>query len=199
MSKVTRYLLIVFAVVLMASSAGAAELSLVGAGTFSNQALSAGGDSLSAKFGAGGGALLDAFFTPMTSLEIGGLYVNKKFDDTTSQFALSYNYLQVPVLFRVWFTRMFSVGAGGFWEHGMGTPTATPDAGGTALNTGFARANDAGLEGSVGFRFRLGPGVKLLVDGRYLRGLTNLAGGGATEYWSDIQALAGLSFSFGNH
>lgn len=198
MTKTLRFLTTLFLAAFFSLPASAAEIAPVGALTFSNVSVSdpAAGYSVttSTKSGIGGGVLLNFHLLPETSLEIGGLYIKKKLDLTTTASGVTATaseegyYFQVPVLARFWLSRELSVGAGGFWERGMTG----------SFNTGVR--NDYGAVASVALRLPLGSsGVHFLADGRYYYGLKNVSG--VSQYnlkYRDIQALVGLAIPFGD-
>ena len=196
MMKITRIIVLSLVSLLLAAQVQAAEISFVGSATLPNLSITdlpSGTTATTATHaGFGGGVLLNFHLTPMVSFEVGGLYTDKKFDITASAGGVSATstftgyYLQIPALLRYWVNPMFSLGVGGFWEHGeTGSYTS-------------GTVSDDGVVGSVGIRLPLGSGgTKFLVDGRYYYGLTNIGSNGDTAHYRDIQVLAGFSFPLG--
>lgn len=186
---------------LYASSNALASIAIVGAldsGTETGNGIT---HSLSAKLGFGGGVLIDHPLGEGAAFEFGALYLTRKFDDTTVGETATENMIQIPVLLRLHLVPMISIGAGGYWETGMGNVTDVGDGTGATVSGSYnsvgAKQSDLGLVGSLRLHFPMGPGVHFLVDGRYTYGLTNisnLAGGNVT--YKDYQVLAGFSFGF---
>jgi hypothetical protein len=211
-TKFLSYLMIAaafFSLNAQASQGSSVSVSLVGVGdhssldisnvpstaTLSGVSLTNISASSNAKWGFGGGALLDAMFDPAVGLEFGALYITRKIETTTTFTALGVNassggttaahYVQIPILLRLAFSPYFSIGAGGYFAEGTGSLS------------GSAKS-DYGLIGSVGIHLPLGGSVAFLVDGRYNLGLKNVdnSGLGETQKFRDVQVLAGLTFGF---
>ncbi|MGZ3687883.1 MAG: hypothetical protein ACXVCH_10650 [Bdellovibrionota bacterium] len=91
------------------------------------------------------------------------------------------NYVEFPILVRLTFFPMLSLGLGGY------------DA------VGFSgAANDLGLIASIAAKFPIPGPFNLLVDVRYLLGLTNTSPtAGNAVYFRDAEMMAGLSMSIG--
>jgi hypothetical protein len=201
MRKISKSLVLV-AGLLSASVSQAATLSLVGVGDLSKPSESSPSDSFGSKVGFGGGAVLDFHLMERTQFEVGGLYINRKIDDTTLGTITSSHAIQVPVLLRFYLHPMISIGFGGYWAHGVGNIN-NEDSNGNVLSTasygddGF-KTNDYGLVGSVAVRFPITQTMRLLVDARYNYGLSNIENdSSATINNRDIQALVGFQFALG--
>jgi hypothetical protein len=181
----------------------AATLNLVGVGDLTKASNSYNNDSYGSKVGFGGGAILDFHLMERTSFEVGGLYINRKVDDTTVGTITSSHAIQVPVLLRFYLHPMFSIGIGGYWAHGVGNINNEDSNGNITSTVSYAandtKTDDEGLVGSVAVRFPLTQTMRLLIDARYNYGLTNVytdpSGVGATSKNRDIQALVGLQFA----
>jgi hypothetical protein len=207
MMKASTRVLVLVALALFAgaSASYAATLSLVGVGDVSKASDNYDTDSYGSKVGFGGGAILDFHLMERTSFEVGGLYINRKLDDTTTGVITSTHAIQVPVLLRFYLHPMISIGVGGYWAHGVGSVN-TEDSSGNVLSTGSyadndTKVNDYGLVGSVAVRFPLSQTMRLLIDARYNYGLSNVytdpLAAGDTSKDRDIQALVGLQFALG--
>ncbi len=158
-----------------------------------------------AKLGFGGGAYVGVMLHPMFEIDFGALYMQRKFqyDATNGTVVNKFNSLQFPVIARLNFMNMLSIGAGGYYAMAMGDigVEATPTGGGTTTSTTMTYANsgyaksDYGLVGSVALYFPVGPMTRFILDGRYLLGLKDVNKNPAvTDKWRDLQVLAGLAF-----
>jgi hypothetical protein len=188
MMKVSTRILVFLALALFmgASASYAATISLVGTGDISNPSNSGSSDSYGNKVGFGGGALMDFRLMERTAFEVGGLYITRKLDDTTTGDVTQTHAIQVPVLLRFYLHPMISIGFGGYWAH------ASSD----ATSQGY-KSSDYGLVGGAAVRFPLTQAMRLLVDVRYNDGLANVSTGDATIKNRDIQALVGFQFALG--
>jgi hypothetical protein len=174
-----------------ASVSQAATLSLVGAADVSKPSQNVNTDTYGTKVGFGGGVLLDFRLMERTMFEIGGLYVNRKPNDTTLGVVTTLPAIQVPVLLRWYLNPMFSIGVGGYYADGQGNNYAASN----------LKTSDYGLVGSVGLRFPMTMTTRFLVDVRYDYGLTNVYtdpnSTGDTYKNRDLQALVGFQFALG--
>jgi hypothetical protein len=197
--------LAVIGVLVSASVSQAGTFSLVGVGDFNKQSWSNTGfdsDSQGSKLGLGGGFLYDMGVASWTSLEIGGLYINRQVDDTTLGTITSTHAIQVPVLLRWWLHPMFSIAGGAYYARGIGNVSNEDSSGNVQSTSSFAAsgllANDFGLTGSVALRLPITMSMRLLIDGRYNYGLSNVStnsSGSETIKNRDEQILIGFQFS----
>lgn len=185
----------------LVSTSAFASISIVGAlneGTLTGSGES---DSLSAKPAFGAGILIDHPISIGTAIEFGAIYQGRKYDDTSSNYTVSSNAIQIPVLLRFTLLPMISFGAGGYWETGSGDITLTNDTDGSKSTLTYSglgvKQSDMGLVGSIRLNFLMGPGMGFLVDGRYNYGLTNTSNNGTTITNRAFQVLAGISLGFG--
>jgi hypothetical protein len=219
MKKTTQLILVALLAAMMVSTADAATLSLVGSANdtnlnFSDLPSGFTTPTTTAKFGFGGGALLDFHLYPMASLEIGALYITRKTEinpvtitgSAVTDIVQKTNALQVPVVFRFWLHPMFSIGVGGYLAHGLSNVHVQDTNGNDISSTSYSgvlKQNDYGLVGVVGLRLPLGSMTRFMVDARYNYGLTNINDGlftsGITENYRDLQILAGFSFPLGGN
>ncbi len=146
----------------------------------------------------GGGAQLEFPLGPRLGLEIGGVYLPRTFKFADSSIPLSFNitlnYVQIPVQFRIWLSRIMNIGLGGYYAVGTGTSVGGVSGNFSDFNY---KTSDYGVLGSVGFNFPLGSSVGLLVEGRYALGLADIQSTpnpAGTTKWSDIQGIVGLRF-----
>ena len=151
--------------------------------------------STNRKLGFGGGIGVEAMLGKMVSLEAGGAFIQRKSEiaGTTTTF----NFIEVPVLFRLWFGNIVNVGLGGYV--GMGIGDISQSAGGVSGTTTYALAGlktlDYGALGSVGFDIPMGSSAGIFVEGRYAYGLANASDvAGVTGKFNDMRAVAGFRF-----
>jgi hypothetical protein len=192
---------------MLATPAQAAKLSVVGAGNLSKPKLSPIEviPAAQAKFGIGGGALLEFPFTPVFGVEIGGLYVPRKYDIGSNQagYVRSLNGLEIPVTLKFRLLPVLNVGVGGFYRMAMGDVKYTTPAGASGSETYDSAGldkSDMGFHGTLGFDMPVGPMMGFVVDGRYQVGIQDQlkpAQTGSTYKFSGIQVLAGLRFTLG--
>ena len=156
----------------------------------------------------GGGAWLDFMMNPHMDLEVGALYVPRKFRVTSTIITTVFidsqsTELQLPVLLRFHLSPMFTIGVGGYYGMAMGKLKNT-DQDGTVTESEYAAAGykkaEFGFVGSVGMRFPLGSSASLILDGRYVGGLSDTVEDATlttptTKFKSaDIQAFVGVQF-----
>ena len=142
----------------------------------------------------------------MFNLEIDAIYVNRKFEIATSaptDDTISYQALQIPVLLRINLLPggLVSVGAGGYYEVGMGSISDTNDTNGSVSSETYSSAliktSDFGLLGSLRVQIPVFIRTHVLVDARYLYGLTEQSTAPSTATIKNryVQVFAGLGFS----
>jgi hypothetical protein len=181
----------------------------------------------------GGGVLISerSVLVPSFSIETGFLYLPRSMSETqtfsdgpvsgTISENLNFNYWQLPVLARLHFQELFSVGFGGYYAHSMGNIKYTYSSSNAAVQaalpsgTQYAGYQSNGIaQTDYGLLFAFGanvpiPATSLSIygDARYALGLKNIQTGQLTSIntndssdnnkWHDIQLLVGLSYSFG--
>lgn len=158
--------------------------------------------------GWGGLVALDLF--PSVQLESGLLWIPRRYEETQRITGLSfvtnyrYPFLGVPLLAR--FSppgfEFFSLGAGGYFGWIPGKVTERTQAPGIDSmltrdpSQSGLRKTDAGIALAVGTRWPVLPELRLVVDARYLHGLSNSATADATRIRTrDLQLLIGAGFS----
>ena len=126
-------------------------------------------------------------------------------DAGTSDFQSKIDYLEIPVLLHFGLgTGVISpyLAAGPSFGFEIGCEVEQDPAGTDTDCDNFAslsdrKSFDLGLTGVAGLQFRLGPGA-LLVEGRYIHGLSNISEESATEVKNRAYAImAGYSISLG--
>ncbi len=139
------------------------------------------------------GLLLDAGISSQLSLQFGALYAPRAFSVAVGAVASNYSTMAVhlPVLLRMSWLGIFSVGVGGYFSHSLtqGSWDVTP--------SGVKKMNqdDSGVVASVDMKIKLLPFLNAVVDGRYLIGFQNINQSSAfTAYVRDAQLWAGLRF-----
>jgi hypothetical protein len=148
-------------------SAHAGGWGLLGGANFANLSNS----SASTKAAFVGGLALEGTMAPGLGIELDGLYATNKTNVS------EYKTIQLPVFLRFKLIPMVSLGLGGYFAYG------------TEEVAGLKRT-DAGAAGSLRLHLPLGLAT-FAVEGRYLMGLTAIAGDSKTQ---TFQALAGILF-----
>lgn len=156
----------------------------------------------SARAGVSAGAFLGWYITPQFSLEANMLWAYQASSQTNSANQLtisttvSKNVLEVPIFARYWFDPHFGIGVGPYGAFGLGNYTVNGVSESYANYT--KNQSEFGVAGSVQARYPLGPEAKLLLDVRYLLGLTDLNNDGVSSdsvYDRQLEFLAGIAFS----
>jgi hypothetical protein len=197
-------LLFVLPFALLAASGAQAGLSVsaVGALNFSNFSTSPTQTTTTATgTTVGFGALGSLSVFPAFSGEIGLLYVPRKVSTElagANVATVSSNTLQIPLLVRFTGLPIVSVGAGVYFASTLGNGSVTTPTQKDATYSYSANnrsTSDFGLTASLAANYPLLPMLSLVGDLRYLLGLTNQYSSGAvSQYYRDIQFLAGVSF-----
>jgi hypothetical protein len=190
-----------------APAAHATSLSAVGVFNFSKVTEDPAGTgyTLGNSTGVGLGALLGAPLFPGLELQIGALYfprgthVEGSYAGfTAGNLNLTAKQLQVPVLVRFTLLPVLSAGVGAYYARALSDFELTGDIAGVSIPSVTRtdlKKDDFGLVASVSANFPIVPLFSILVDARYLLGLSNVNTGTATSRYRDIQLLAGVSFS----
>ena len=184
------------------SQAHALSVSALGGLGWTNPSISTPGvTNVSSKLGAGYGGAIEIGLVPFFSLEADVLDMKRKFQFDTAAVAgigESANYLQIPVMLRFSPLSLVSVGGGFYYANGLGN-VSTSVGGVAGADQTFAQAglknSDFGMVLSGRLRLPIMPLVGIIVDARYLLGLTNVATDPtATIKYRDIQTLFGINF-----
>lgn len=107
--------------------------------------------------------------------------------------------MMIPAILRFNLLPVVSLGVGPYLGFGSGkiafsTPSSTVE--GDFDQANGVKKSDFGVVGSLRAAFPLAPTLSLLLDGRYVMGLTNRdPDAGDTVKFKDIQVLGGVSFS----
>jgi hypothetical protein len=187
---------LIFASLFPLTALAAPTYSLVGLGDFSSPT---GAGNTDTKIGYGGGLLVDLPMNYWWSLEVGGLYVQRKTDFTDSSATGESDGIEIPVLLRYHFNRYFSLGAGGYYNHAVGNYTLTSDTTGASSSSSYSDSSlsnyDFGLAAGAAIHVPLTSRIDFMADGRYTYGLTNVdeTSGNSLKY-RDIQVLLGFTF-----
>jgi hypothetical protein len=160
-------------------------------------------------YGFGGLAEVELPVVSYLGLE-GGLLFNRRNVSYTvqipgyekSETKLGFNYFQVPLLIR-FNLPLISLGAGGYFAKGTGFISRSTQVGSNTpveTRSTFEGANlksyDYGFAASLAIAWPLAPFTSFVVDGRLLKGLTDIAKSDIDTFkFSDIQVLAGLRVS----
>jgi hypothetical protein len=177
--------------------AGGMHISIFGDGTFSAPHQT-GFTTPDTKLGYGGGAQIEFGLGPMVGLEIGAVYLGRKFQVSGSAVQTTTNYAQIPVQLRYWVGRYFSLGAGGYFAQAIGDVKFS-DGSSASYASLNEKTSDYGLIGSVGLNAPLSPTASLFAEGRFAYGLDdqNTPAQANPARWQDIQVLVGLRFGTG--
>jgi len=130
--------------------------------------------AITSKFGLGFGALADfrALFGAGMDLQVGALYEMTKSGIDGVDGSVKTNWLQVPILFRYNFDKMFSAGIGPYLAFEMGDITA--EAGGVSASAPYTgKKMDFGALVSVAAAIPAGS-FDAIIDARYNLGLSDL-------------------------
>jgi hypothetical protein len=209
-------------------SAHALSVSAVGTGNFTSAKTDPATTTVSgteltqssgkASLGIGGGALLGISAGTFLELEIGALKIARKYEvktataSSTDLSTYTQGAVQLPLLLRFNLLPFLSIGAGGFYNLGMGdikkssVETASDGTVETSSSKGSfssfgLKKNDFGALVSLGIYVPVAPKISFIVDGRYALGLSdvNANPGSSTpvvkQKYTDIQVLAGLRIS----
>ncbi|MBI3535367.1 MAG: PorT family protein [Deltaproteobacteria bacterium] len=142
-----------------------------------------------AKLNFGGGATMEFGLGPKIGLELGAFYLQNKYEATSA--VLTKN-VTAPLLLRIWFIPTISVGVGGYFSYGLGKVTvASTDFDYSAASLS---QTDFGLMGALGFNFKVGPTVALVLEGRYAYGLKDIDTSATTSKSTNIIGMVGLRF-----
>ncbi len=156
------------------------------------------------KIGWGGGLLVEAPLTDDLGIEIGGLYLNRKFEvgGNNLNFTRSVPTIFVPLEARFWLGNIFSVAGGGFYSLRIGDENNSINSGNSTLvsfDTGGRERNEYGLTAAATVNLASVDKTGLFIEARYNRGLSNSSKNSAyEEKIDDLLLMAGLRFDAGN-
>ena len=156
----------------------------------------------SSSIGIGGGVLFEGSFVSPIGFETGLLYVHRKNEYKTSSVAYNQgsNWLQVPFGLKFRFAEIISVGAGAYIGYRLGSPSNDFSLGNSTL-AGYNSSNNENFElgfyASAGVTFPVSESMGIVLDLRYLRGVSNLSEDTAVNIKSaDLMLLAGVQFRY---
>jgi hypothetical protein len=200
MKNLTRIVLFwLCALSVVPSQASAFDLAAVGVLNFTGNSITPDpGAGSSGKLGIGFGALAELEWLPMTSIQLGLLYLTRKSEAGVGN-EISVKGLQIPLMVRISPIDFVSVGGGAFYTIGMGDVTAKNTVTNAEASSSFETAgiskSDVGLVLGAALKFPLAPTLSLLADARYLLGLKDVSTSAALETKThDFQVLLGLNF-----
>lgn len=152
------------------------------------------------KMAIAGGLYLARNFTPKFKLELDALYVQRKFQVTGTGLdnTLDSTALQIPLIARFNFNPFWNIGVGLYYEMALGDKIKQTAGVDTTYSARELKKSDYGALGSLQFRIPAGP-VKILIDGRYVYGLTEQdtnTADGSTSKNRYIQAFAGIGWGW---
>ena len=195
---------------LSATAHAGVRFSLVGVGNLPLASANLNGAviTLSGKLTYGGGALIELPLGPRLGLELGGLYLKRRYDSdlsasgVTSRFEL--NTIEVPVALKIWLHRAFFLSLGGYVSSIFGEVTESDPASGLSAAGTVSdlrqRPLNYGAMGGLGLSLPLGGSVALRAEGRYQYALQNsfddeLIASSSTNSlkYSEVHAFVGLT------
>lgn len=150
----------------------------------------------------GGGLLIEFPFGKVVGLELGALYqpIGFKYTDASidTDIQAVWHAIQVPVSFKFHLGSIFTFGVGGFYSSAMGklktTGTVLGQAGYSAESDLTEKA-DYGPLFSLGFNFKLGSRVSLILEGRAAIGMKQVDFSTSNFKTKHFQGLAGFGIS----
>jgi len=158
------------------------------------------GDKSSPGVAIGGGITLGFKFFKPFDIESGLSYVGRRIHFSSPlkpQTAYELASFEVPLLARFWLSDSISVGAGGFFAHSTGKiiSVAGSDVGQTDYTNFRWIRNEMGLITSIRLGTHINELITLIVDGRFLLGLTNNDSTGLGNFQTrEFQTCVGLGF-----
>lgn len=188
-------------VLLSVVSQGAMQMAFKGGATMATPKGDVGGVALTYKAdnSFGGGLVFGIPLSKVTTFEFGGLYLPRKYKNTVLDIEVvtTVPQIEVPLNLRFKLSRAFSLIAGGYVGMGMGK-VKTAALGVTTEST-FAENNmatmDYGATGGISIDIPIGKTSELVLEGRYVYGLADLAKDGDVKFnMRAIDALLGLRF-----
>lgn len=187
-------LLAVLAVLGMASSAHA-EFGILGGINMASPKVDTA--TIKSEMGIAGGLYFSRGLSPLLTLELDALYIVNKYKATgTVPAAFDQTFeskaIQFPLIARFNFSPFWNIGAGAYYAYVLGKLKTTDNLASTSSESEVSKKSDIGAVGSVQIRIPAGP-VKVLVDGRYTYGFTDLGGGVKNK---GIQGFAGLGWGW---
>lgn len=199
-----KVMLSVFAgALLMSAPSFAWDLGVVGGLNMSSPSIEQGNTSVSidGKSAMSYGVLISQSMPALVSFEVGALYVTRKFgvDVGGTSVSMTMKGVQIPVMARFKVLPMVTLGAGGFYNLGLGK--VTEESGSTSQDRDYSdekiKKSDYGLVGGIQLKVPVLPSLDVVGDARYLLGLANVndeSNGGSIKY-HDFQVLGGVAFS----
>jgi hypothetical protein len=150
-----------------------------------------------------GGAFVQFGFLPGFTWEVNALSQGRHSKATTggNETITRVSYWTFPLIGRLWLGDFLSVGAGPYLGLVSGNVTSENRTASGSVTSSLPASSqnigttDFGLVASGQMKLGLAPTLSLLVDVRYVLGLTDFdKTAAATQRWRDVMILAGLSF-----
>ena len=148
-----------------------------------------------------GGAALELGLAPGVGIEIGGTYLEREVeysyesDEGLLTTHLFSQWVQIPLLLRVWVLELVTLGAGVYYAYPSGNAKVVDD-GGTTLSVPPADANlgnqDIGLMAAFGFHVPIAFLLKVFTEFRMDQSIVNVGEKGVYSKFKDTQFLLGL-------
>ncbi|RZA03488.1 MAG: hypothetical protein EOP11_16045 [Proteobacteria bacterium] len=180
--------------------AHAIKFSAVGGGNYSSTE-TAPTYNYSAKAAVGGGALMEIRLLPSVGLEIGALYLPRKYEISNNgyDYTTTQNQIQIPIVLRANLLNIFSLGVGGYVSKYTGkidTQVTRTGTGPSPINASYGPAQlsttDYGVVTSIAFYSSVSPLARFVLDARYVIGSKDNDLSFQDKKFRDFQLLAGL-------
>jgi hypothetical protein len=193
-----KFLPLVLASVMMAGSAQAAHVNVLGGLT--TQSPSSDVPGLGSGAGFTFGATIDFDLNPLFEVETGLMSVGEKFSQTTAgiETDMSTRAVEIPLLIRFSALPLIDFGGGFYFQKFNGTySTSSPtfQDGSVDWNSNY-KQTDFGTKISARLRIPVAPLMHFLVDANYKFGLVDLDKGATSLKSRELGVLAGLAFGF---
>ena len=138
----------------------------------------------------GGGLSLEYSLARSLGFEVGLFYAPRGMKyktELTTESALTFKTLTLPVLIRLAASKTLTLGVGGYYSYSL---ESHPQMG----QLGSLTQNDLGLVASINLRLPIFSWGSFIADARYLYGMTSLSRFSDSQvYLRDVQVLCGLS------
>jgi hypothetical protein len=187
---------------ILASSAQAVELNVVGGLTMASPSANSTGVVYTSSSALTFGALLDFGFIPGFAIETGLLSVGEKFKETTLGIDTNVKTRawEVPVLLEFTALPLLNVGAGVYFQKYNGTfdtDTNGVTTTGNSWTGANLKQNDFGAKINARLMLPIAPLTHFLVDASYKLGLSNLSTTSGSSFKTrEFAALVGVGFGF---
>jgi hypothetical protein len=130
-----------------------------------------------------------------SGIELGVMYFSRGFNATTDDFttyAFTANFLQFPLLLKLWLTKRVSFGLGGYYAIPVGELKYTFTEG--TFYSPYTVPYDYGVAGQVRYTVKSMRALHLFFDLRYNYGLANIVTTGTPVHYEDLAIYIGIRF-----